>query len=132
MFYAYSYTPSAADTPANPHEIELELTTGVVHQVDLLFQSGCAHKVFVQIFDGSHQIWPSNRGEKIRGDATVVSFREFFNLSPGHNKLTAKIWTTLTTTFYEVIIQIGVLPKAILQPLSFDELVRAAAGIKEI
>jgi len=129
MFSAYSYTPSAADTEASPHEIELELTAGVIHQVDVLFQSGCAHKVFVQIFDGSLQVWPSNRGEKMRGDATVVSFREFYELSPGHNRLVAKIWTTLTTTFYEVIIQVGVLPKAILQPLSFNELLRAAAGL---
>ena len=129
MFYAYSYTPVVTDTLANPKEIELELTAGVIHQVDVLFQSGCNHEEFVQIFDGGMQVWPSNRGEKMRGDATVVSFREFYELKPGHNKLVAKIWSTKATPWYEIIIQIGVLPKAILQPLSFDELVRAAAGL---
>lgn len=129
MFYAYSYTPSAADTEESPHEIELELTAGVIHQIDVLFQSKCDHKVFVQIFDGNHQLWPSNRRASMRGDATVISFREFYELSPGHNRLVAKVWTTLTTTFYEVVIQMGVLPKAILQPLSFNELLRAAAGL---
>ncbi len=128
MFYAFSYTPVVTDTAASPHEIELELTAGVVHQVDVLFQLGCNHQEFVQVFDGNFQLWPSNRGEKIRGDATVVSFREFFELKPGHNRLTAKIWTTLTTGFKEVIIQLGVLPKAVLQPLSFEELLAAAAG----
>ena len=130
MFYAYSYTPVVTDLVGSPKEIELELTAGVIHQVDVLFQSGCAHQEFVQIFDGGMQLWPSNRGEKMRGDATVVSFREFYELTPGHNKLTAKIWSTKATPWYEVVIQIGVLPKAILQPLSFDELVRAAAGVK--
>jgi hypothetical protein len=129
MFYAFDYTPSAADTEANPHVLDLHLTAGVIHQVDVLFQSGCAHKIFIQIFAGNHQLWPSNRGKKLRGDATVVSFREFYELKPGNALLQAKIWTTLTTTFYEVIIQVGVLPKAILQPLSFDELIKAAAGL---
>ena len=129
MFYAFSYTPSAADTLASPHEVEIDLTAGVIHQVDVLFQSGCAHKVFVQIFDGGLQVWPSNRGEKIRGDATVISFREFYELTPGHNKLVAKIWSTKATPWYEVIIQIGVLPKAVLQPLSFNELVKAISGV---
>ena len=129
MFYAFDYTPSAADTAANPHIVDLHLTVGVIHQVDVLFQSGCSHKVFVQIFHGNHQLWPSNREGKMRGDATVISFREFYELKPGDKELTAHIWTTLTTGFKEVILQIGILPKAILQPLSFDELLRAAAGL---
>lgn len=129
MFYAFSYTPSASDTANDPYVIDMQLTTGIIHQVDVLFQSGSNHKIFVQIFHGNHQAWPSNRGEKLRGDATVVSFREFYELSPGNSRLQAKIWTTLTTDFKEIIIQIGVLPKAVLQPMSFEELLNAAAGL---
>ncbi|MDP2946153.1 MAG: hypothetical protein Q8N61_01710 [bacterium] len=131
MFYAFSYTPEAADTAADPHVLDMQVTAGVIHQVDVVFQSGCDHKVFVQIFDGGHQLWPTNRGEKMRGDATVVSFREFYEMTPGKTVLRAKIWTTLDTTFYEIIIQIGVLDKAILQPLSFKELVGAMSGLGE-
>ena len=129
MFYAFSYTPVITDTEAAPHVLDLPLTAGVIHQVDVLFQSGCSHKIFIQIFLGGHQLWPSNRGEKMRGDATVVSFREFLELFPGNNALTAKIWTTLTADFKEIILQIGVLPKAVLQPLSFKELLAAATGL---
>ena len=128
MFYVFSHTPLVDDTEALPHVLDLQLTAGVIHQIDVLFQSGCAHKIFVQIFDGNTQLWPSNRGEKMRGDATVVSFREFYELIPGNTRLKARIWTTLTAYTFEVIIQIGVLPKAILQPLSFEELLKAAAG----
>lgn len=128
MFYAFSYTPIITDTEAAPHVLDLPLTAGVIHQVDVLFQSGCTHKIFIQVFAGSHQLWPSNRGEKMRGDATVISFREFYELTPGKNDLTAKVWTTLTADFKEIILQIGVLPKAVLQPLSFKELLAAATG----
>ena len=130
MFYVFSYTPSASDTEADPHVVDLQLTAGVIHQVDVLFQSGCNHEEFIQIFDGNHQVWPTNRGEKIRGDATVISFREFYKMLPGDTRLKAHIWTTLTTDFKELILQLGVLPKGVLQPLSFDELLAAVKGEK--
>jgi hypothetical protein len=129
MFYVFSYTPSASDTEADPYILDLELTAGVVHQVDVLFQSGCGHAEFVQIFHGNHQLWPSNRGEKLRGDATIVSFRDFYLLNPGGVRLQAKIWTTLSADFKEVIIQMGVLPREVLQPLSFKELLKAASEL---
>ena len=128
MFYVFSYTPVITDTAALPHVIDLKLTGGVIHQVDVLFQSGCDHKTFIQIFNGNLQVWPTNRGEKMRGDATVISFREFYKMLPGDTRLKAHIWTTLTTGFKEVILQIGVLPKGVLQPLSFDELLAAVKG----
>ena len=130
MFYAFSYTPNAGDTEANPHDLKMQLTAGVIHQVDVLFQSGCNHEEFVRINDDNFQLWPLNRGEKLRGNATVISFREFYELSPGNSILTAKIWTTLSADFKEIIIQIGLLPRRVIQPLSFDELLSAATGLE--
>jgi hypothetical protein len=126
MFYVFSYTPSGSDTETAPHVLEMHLSAGVIHQVDVLFQDGCSHE---QIVLGGYQLWPSNREESLRGNATAVSFREFFELEAGENVLKALIWTTLSADFKEVIIQIGVLPKGILQPLSFEELLRAAQGL---
>lgn len=106
------------------------MTAGVIHQVDVLFQSGCGHKEFIQLYDDNFQVWPSNRGEKLRGDATVVSFRDFYELKPGDTLLTANVWSTLGEKYKEIIVQIGLLPKRVLQPLSFEELVAAATGVK--
>jgi len=128
MFYVFSHTPDAGDTEASPHEIKMQLTAGIIHQVDVLFQKDCSHEIFVRIFDDCLQVWPSNRGEKLRGDATIISFRDFYELKPGSTELTLKIWTTLSADFKEVIVQLGVLPKQILQPMSFEELLKAASG----
>jgi len=130
MFYVFSKTPEITHTKSAPFILDMPLSGGIIHQIDVLFQDGCGHEEFVQVFRGGHQLWPSNRGEYLRGNATVVSFREFLELDSGFNRLVAEISTTLTSTFKEVIIQIGVLPKKILQPLSFDELLAAAAGLK--
>jgi len=129
VFYSFSYTPSASDTESDPHELTMHLTAGVIHQVDVLFQNGCNHEEFVQIYHDNFQLWPSNRGEKLRGNATVISFRDFYELRPGDAILTAKIWTTLSADFKEVIVQVGLLPKRVLQPLSFEELLAAATGV---
>ena len=128
MFYVFSHIPVIGNTEENPYKLKMDLTAGVVHQVDVLFQNGCNHQEFVQIFHGGSQIWPSNRGEKLRGNATVVSFREFYEIKPGHSDLVAHIWTTLAEEFKEITLSVGLLPKHILQPLSFEELLTAAVG----
>jgi len=129
MFYVFTCTPTADNSEESPEKFEMHLTAGVIHQVDVLFQSGCEHQEFVQICDDAFQIWPNNRGEKLRGDATVISFRDFYEVKPGNTVLTAKVWSTLGADWKEIIVQIGLLPKSVLQPLSFEELLAAAAGI---
>lgn len=130
MFYVFSHTPTEVLAEATATEVPIPLTAGIIHQVDVLFQDGCDHETFVQIFQADFQVWPTNRGEYLRGNATVVSFREFYELAPGGSILTAHIWSTLTTDWKEVIVQIGLLPKRIIQPMAFDELLSAAAGIE--
>jgi len=130
MFYVFSLLPTAIKTEAEAQTLNMPLAAGIIHQVDVLFQDGCDHSTFVRIYDSDHQLWPTNREEKLRGNATVISFREFYELKSGDSTLTAKIWNSLTTGWAEVIIQIGLLPKRIIQPMSFDELLAAAAGIK--
>lgn len=133
MFYAFSHKVN--DTTADPAytyplDLTLPLTAGVIHQVDILFQDGCAHLVEVQLFQANFQLWPSNRGAMLKGNATVISFRDFYELVPGGSELTAKINAGATPEDVEVIIQIGLLPKQVLQPLSFEELMAAATGVE--
>jgi hypothetical protein len=129
MFYAFNHTITTADIITAKKELALQLTAGVIHQVDVLFQDGCDHEVNVQIFQANFQLWPSNRGSVMKGNATVISFREFFELESGNTELIAHIWGDGVVTGKDVVIQIGLLPKRILQPLSFDELLAAASGI---
>jgi len=123
MFYAFDYTVTTSDVASSKYKLNLPVVTGIIHQVDILFQSGCDHKINVQIFDGASQIWPSNRGSSFRGNATVISFREFYPMKSDPAELVAYIWTTDTGTLYEVIIEIGILPKKIIEPLTVDDLI---------
>lgn len=129
MFYVFSKPTGEIWTGVTSEKLDIDLTAGVIHQVDVLFQDGCNHEIFIQIHQGGHQLWPSNRGAELRGNATVVSFREFYKLTPGNTDLTIKFRSTLVGVWPEVIIQIGILPERILQPLSFKELLAAATGV---
>lgn len=123
MFEVFAYTVTASDLVTAKYKLEMNLSSGVIHQVDVLFQKDCAHEINVQIWRGGHQLWPSNRGAALRGDSTIISFREFLELRGDQNNLHALIWTTDATVLKEVIIQIGILPREIIQPISFNQLV---------
>ena len=130
MFYSFTHIVTTADIVTAKKRLEIPLTAGVIHQVDLLFQDGCDHEVNIQIFSANFQLWPSNRGATIKGNATVVSFREFYELTHGVTGLHAFIWGDGVVDDIDVVINIGLLPKGILQPLSFDELLAAASGLR--
>jgi len=130
MFYVFDWPVVTGNTKDDKKRLDMDLTAGVIHQVDVLFQDGCLHQVRVQIFRGSLQLWPSNRGKALRGNATVVSFREFVELETGDTDLHALIWGDPAIGDVEVVVQIGLLPKKIIQPMSFEELVKAAAGVE--
>lgn len=129
MFYAFAYTLTANDLVTKKYRLDMNLTAGIIHQVDVLFQKDCAHKINVQIFRGGHQLWPSNRGASLRGDATIISFREFLELRGARNDLYALIWTTDATVLKEIIIQVGILPREIIQPISFNQLVETILAL---
>ena len=125
MFDVWEIDVAAGNTVSNKKIVEMSLSAGIIHQVDVLFPDNADHNIRVQIFDSSFQLWPSNRNATIRGDATVVSFRDFYELTAHNNVLTVKAWWADTETACTVFVQMGLLPRAVLQPFSLAELLRA-------
>jgi len=125
MFDVFEIAVAAGNTVNNKKIVEMPLSAGIIHQVDVLFPDTADHNVRVQIFDASFQLWPSNRNATIRGDATVVSFRDFYELTAHNNVLEAKAWWADTETACSIFVQIGILARSVLQPFSLAELLRA-------
>jgi len=125
MFYSWPIVVGALNLETNKAKIDMPMSSGIIHQVDMMFPDTCDHDIRVQIYDASFQLWPSNRGGTVRGDAAVISFRDFYELVPASNVLTAYAWLTNAAKASTIWIHIGVLPRAILQPFSLAELLRA-------
>lgn len=129
MFYIHRHLVADGNVDTDPNEAELHLTEGVIHQVDVMFQAGCLHNIHVQIWQANRQVWPTNTGESLTGDGTIISFREFFPISAGKKLITIKSWGPAEPLDKYIEVHLGLLPKKIIQPLSFEELLAAAAGI---
>lgn len=125
MFYSWPIAVAAGNVESNKAKIDMDMSAGVIHQVDIMFPDTCDHDIRVQVFNASFQLWPSNRGGTVRGDAAVISFRDFFEMEAASNTLTAYAWLTNTAKASTIWIHVGVLPRAILQPFSLAELLRA-------
>lgn len=130
MFYVYRPSAAVSEAKATPKEANIHLTEGIIHQVDIMFQSGCDFDVHVQILQANIQLWPTNRQASFVGDATIISFREFYPIALGNHILTFRSWSGQTVTDKFIEVHIAVLPRKIIQPLSFEELLAAAAGIE--
>jgi len=128
MFYSYNITVAATFTETLPKKDVLYLSAGVIHQVDLIFPDNSTKDIYVRIFHGGYQLIPTNRLGAIRADNTIISTREFFELPAGNSELVVHAWNAHATDSLLLTINIGVLSKKVMQPLSFDDLLKAALG----
>ena len=131
MFYSKNITVSAGTTEATAEETVLELAAGVIHQIDILFPVNANREVYVKILQATYQLMPTNRDDSIRANNTIISTREFFELEQGANVLTVKAWNVHAADDFMISVNIGILPRRILQPFSFKELLAAALGMEE-
>lgn len=125
MFYSWPIVVAVANKENSPAKIDMPMSSGVIHQVDILFPDTCDHDIRVQIFNASLQLWPTNRNGTVRGDAAVISFRDFYEMKAESNVLTGVAWQDTIAKEITIWIQIGVLPRSVLQPFSLAELLRA-------
>ena len=131
MFYSENIDLTPLGSEANPVETPMRLSAGVIHQVDIIFPVNANRECFVKLLVGGHQFFPSNRVGSIRANNTVISSREFYELIPGRNIITVKAWNVHLLDTFMISVNIGVLPRRVLQPFSFKELLAAALGMEE-
>ena len=129
MFYSLELTVTHGTTEATADQVALEVSAGVIHQADLIFPSASSKEVYAQVFVGNYQFLPCNHGGAIRGDDMVISTREFYEMTRATNLVILQAWNVHASDDLLLILNIGVLPKKVLQPFSFEELLKAAAGL---
>lgn len=80
MLYEFNLTVPA-NTPATvPASVEASLAPGKVVQAGVLFPTGCVGLVRAYVTRSSHQVWPSNPDEQLRGNGQAVVWPEDYDL----------------------------------------------------
>lgn len=74
MIYQTTITTVKGPAAFTLKQSTLKVTKGLVYKVEIAFPPGCANLLKVRIFDGGHQMWPSNNDESFHTDGFVISF----------------------------------------------------------
>jgi len=130
MIYNFSVSVATTNTATAPLKTTHKLTHGIIHKLDIVFPPGCLGLVGIAIFNGLHQLWPTNPTEYFISDDETISFREHYELIEEPFELYSVGYTMDDTYDHTIVLRIGILPVYILAPWlqSYDERIRAALG----
>jgi len=111
MIYSFDISTPANTPDTDIQKTDLKLTRGVIHQLDIVFPTGCAGLLYVAINLGLFQIWPTNPDEYFHTDGETISFREHFELIFEPYILTVHTYNLDEEYSHSVIIRLGILPR---------------------
>ena len=108
MIYEYDLVVAADTKEASPASVEMELSHGIVHKLEVSFPGGCKNTVKVVINRALHQVWPTNPDGQIKANGFTVSFPVWYELEEAPYLLTAWAWAPGTTYSHTVTIRLGI------------------------
>ena len=118
MFYEFDITVPANTPALTPVSSTLKLTHGVIHRVEVQFLAGCSGLVHAQIYQGGHQLYPTNPDGSFKGDSYVVAFDTYYLFESAPYDLKVLAWSDGTTYEHTITVRIGIMDKEILSPMT--------------
>lgn len=110
------------NTPITAKQVtKLKVSDGVIHKVGIVFPSGCAGLVKIQMLDGGHQFISSTEGQYLSGDGEVVTIPDFYEIKTAPRFITIKTWNDDDTYDHTLQVRIYMLPKRFLMPAGATE-----------
>jgi len=115
MIYSFAITTPANTPEDSKQKTDIKLTSGIIHQLDIVFPAGCAGLMHIAVNNGLHQLWPTNSQEYFHTDGEAISFKEFYKLKEDQNMLTVYSYNIDDTYDHTVIFRLGVLKQSEIQ-----------------
>ena len=118
MFYDFQIEIKAGKTKEAPAEQIVNLVSGIVHRVEIEFRAGCRHTVFVAIYKGAHQVWPTNIEGAFNAENFTIMIDEGEKLPAGPNQFRIVGWSPLAQYDHIITVRFGILPPETLTPFA--------------
>jgi len=118
MIFNFDITVPAGTPQNDPIRKTLKLTYGIIHFLEILSSYGCAGKVFCAIYQGSHQVWPTNPDESFRLWGIPIQGREFYPIIEYPYTLEFRGWAPEATYNHVVVVRFWMLRPWELTPFS--------------
>uniref|UniRef100_A0A6H2A1X5 Uncharacterized protein n=1 Tax=viral metagenome TaxID=1070528 RepID=A0A6H2A1X5_9ZZZZ len=80
MFYSFGLPIPANTLKTAPKELEVNLTWGVITEVEIRFPPRCVGLANIKILERRHQLWPTNLDEWFYGDDETIKWDEYHEL----------------------------------------------------
>ena len=113
MFYETSLTIPAETSSDDPAEIELRVTHGVVHRVEVEFAPGPSWRANVVILYRNHQVWPTNPDGTFASDSHTIGFDDYYEMFYSPYTFVIQGWSPAAVKDHTVRVRLGVLPQII-------------------
>lgn len=113
MFYDFDFTIPAGTAQTSPATKRMKLAHGIIHTVRVFFPPGPRGEVSFQVFEGGHQVYPTNQGGVFNADNVYISSEDYYELTRAPYELVAKGWSPSATYDHTVRIQFGLLESKI-------------------
>ena len=135
VYLAEVTTPPAIYTAAAPMLTKLAVTKGLVYKFHLYAPHGAMGLHYVQVFDGSYQLWPSSPGKAFRGDGIQIDWDDIYLKSVEPYEFTIKSWNLDDTYEHLTVIAVGMVSEEafmarFLPSMSWENAVKAMADIQ--
>jgi len=108
MDYSYAVSTPKSTAKADAVKTELELSVGTISRVFMQHPEGCQGLAYASIWEGGHQLWPTNPDETYHGNDVPFDFPEEYELK-GPAKLTLKTWNLDDTYAHLVFVRVTIL-----------------------
>ena len=80
MFYSFDLPIPKNTTARAPVELEVNLTWGVITEVEIRFPPRCGGLAKAKILEHRHQLWPTNLDEWFYGNDETIKWDEYHAL----------------------------------------------------
>lgn len=116
MFYDFAVIVPANTLESAPVEQVLKLTHGIIHRVEVQFPIGTQALTHCKIYEGGHQLYPTNPEGNFASDGYVIPIDDYFELSTGSYSLKVKAWNDDDTYAHTLTFRVGILPQEVISP----------------
>lgn len=103
MIYSPTVTVPKNTPQSSPLVIRVPITLGLLYHFEVYFPPGPSGLVHVQLFDGAHQVYPSNETEDFIGDNITIAMDDLYAKEDAPSELQVVTWN-LDDTFDQIIV----------------------------
>lgn len=110
MYYDFHVVTVKDTDYAHRDKTRLKLAKGTIIEVSLLFPSGSIGLLYLQIFRGSHQLYPFNPGGYFQTSGETINFSDKYQLEDEPLEVIAETWNLDDIWSHGVHIRFNVQP----------------------